>query len=456
MANAKRYELDMIHGNLIPKVLRFAVPLMFTSMLQLLYNAADVIVVGRFAGSEALAAVGSTGALINLIVNLFLGLSIGTNVVVARDYGAGNLPGTQQTVHTSILVSIIGGTVLAVFGFLFGGTFLRWMQSPPEVLPLATDYIRIFFLGMPFNMLYNFGAAILRAVGDTKRPLYFLTVSGIVNVVLNLFFVIVCGMGVAGVAWATIISQAISAALVLLCLVRSDGYVHLNPKKLAIHWDRLAEIMKIGIPAGFQGMCFSISNVLIQSAVNRCGAIVVAGNSAASNIEGFVYVAMNSFYQACITFVSANVGAGKNSRIYRSTGACVFLVTIVGMVLGGATVLAHNILLGIYSPDPAVIAAGTVRLTVIGTTYFLCGIMDVLCGSLRGMGTSLVPMVVSILGACVLRIVWIYGFLPEGYALRMLYLSYPISWFLTGLAHFVCILIRKRKFPNEAPEVMAA
>lgn len=456
MARAQRYSIDMTSGNLLPKILRFALPLVLTSMLQLLYNAADVIVVGRFAGAEALAAVGSTGALINLIVNLFFGLSIGANVIVARDYGAGDIKGTQQAVHTSVLVSIIGGALLAVFGYLYGGTFLTWMQSPPEVLPLATVYIRIFFLGMPFNMLYNFGAAILRAVGDTKRPLYFLTVSGIINVALNLFFVIRCGMGVAGVAWATIISQAISAVLVLLCLIRSEGFIRLDIKKLAIHPKKLLAIMAIGIPAGFQSTCFSVSNVLIQSAVNRFGAIVVAGNAASANLEGFVYVGMNAFYQACITFVSANVGARKNSRIFRVMGACLFLVTVVGLVLGGSAVFFGNTLLSLYSTDPAVITAGTIRLAFLCAPYFLCGVMEVLCGTLRGMGSSFIPMIVSIFSACVLRIVWIYYILPPGFDLYQLYLSYPISWFATCLVHFLCICIRKRKFPNEVPEPVAA
>ena len=441
------YELDMTHGKLIPKVAAFALPLMATSILQLLYNAADVIVVGRFTGPEALAAVGSTAALINLIVNVFLGLSVGTNVIAANYYGLGDFRNMRETVHTSIAVSVVGGFVVGVFGVLFGGVFLGWMGTSEEVLPLATQYIRIFFIGTPFNMLYNFGAAVLRAVGDTRRPLYFLTVSGLVNVVLNLIFVIVFHMGVAGVALATIASQLISATLVILCLIHSPGYVHLDLKQLHIRRDKLAAIAKVGLPAGFQGACFSISNVLIQSTVNSYGAIVMAGNSASQNLEGFIYVAMNSFHQAAITFVSANVGAGKNRRIRRTLGACVTLVLAVGAGLCLIAFVLKDLLLGIYSTDPEVIAAGLVRLRVFTLTYYLCGLMDVLCGVIRGMGAAIAPMIVSIVGACGFRIFWIYAVLPLHPTLQMLYIGYPVSWILTAAAHLICYLKLIRRFP---------
>ncbi|MBQ8505920.1 MAG: MATE family efflux transporter [Clostridia bacterium] len=437
----------MVHGKLIPSMARFALPLMITSILQLLYNAADVIVVGKFAGSEHLAAVGSTGALINLIVNVFLGLSIGTNVIAARDYGAQDREGMRRTVHTSIAISLVGGVVLGIFGFVFGGTFLKWMDSPPEVLPLATVYIKIYFAGMPFNMLYNFGAAVLRAVGDTKRPLYFLTVAGIVNVVLNLVFVIVFHMGVAGVALATIISQAISAVLVVICLVHSGGYVHLDIRHLRIDREKLAAMARVGLPAGLQGALFSISNVLIQSTVNSYGAIVVAGNSAAQNIEGFIYASMNAFYQAAITFVSTNIGAGMHSRIRKSMGAALLLVLAVGVGMGLLVSLLMKPLLGIYSDEAAVIEAGIVRLRIFGITYFLCGLMDVLCGVLRGMGQSVVPMIVSILGVCAFRIFWIYVVLPIFPGREVLYMSYPVSWILTGGVHLICCFVQMRKFP---------
>lgn len=450
------YELDMTHGRLIPKVMIFALPLMLTSMLQLLYNAADVVVVGRFVGSESLAAVGSTSSLINLIVNVFLGLSVGTNVLVARDYGAGDRKGTYETVHTSILLGILGGIVLGIFGYIFGGTFLDWMGSPDDVLPLATRYIRIYFIGMPFNMLYNFGAAILRAVGDTKRPLIFLSVSGVVNVVLNLIFVINFGMGVDGVAWATIISQFISAMLVLICLIRSHGFIHLDLRRLHINMQKLGGMLKIGLPAGFQGACFSISNVLIQSTVNSYDSIVVAGNSASSNIEGFIYVAMNAFHQAAISFVSTNIGAGKYSRIKKSLGACLTLTLIVGVVLGAVVCLLRNQLLGIYSNERDVIEAGLKRLMIIASTYSLCGLMDVICGALRGMGESLTPMLVSILGVCAFRIFWIYVILPLHPTLRMLYISYPVSWIITGTVHYICFRKLVRKYPDDLPEAVGA
>lgn len=454
--SAHAYELDMVHGRMIPSIMRFALPLMLTSILQLLYNAADVIVVGQFTGSEALAAVGSTSSLINLIVNVFLGLSIGTNVIVARGYGAQDYKGVQDTVHTSVTISLIGGVLLGIFGFFFAGNFLELMKSPPEVLPLATLYVKIYFIGMPFNMLYNFGAAILRAVGDTKRPLYFLTVSGLVNVALNLFTVIVLHMGVAGVALATITSQMVSAVLVFLCLLHSDGMIHLDMKKLRVDGKRLGELARIGLPAGLQGALFSVSNVLIQSTVNGYGAIVVAGNSASSNIEGFIYASMNAFHQASITFVSTNVGAGRYSRIKKTMGAALLLVTAVGVGLGAVAFVARSGLLGIYSSDSEVIAAGMRRLTIFAVTYFLCGIMEVFCGVLRGMGSAILPMVVSVLGACGFRIFWIYVILPIFPGLEMLYYSYPISWILTGGVHFICCLIMMKKFPaQDIPEPVA-
>lgn len=457
MRKAKRnYELDMTNGRLIPKVASFAFPLMLTSMLQLLYNAADVIVVGRYAGSESLAAVGSTSALVNLIVNVFLGLSIGANVIAAKHYGAGDYKNTQETVHTAVTLSLIGGVLLGIFGFIMGGTFLRWMDSPEDVLPLATVYIRIFFLGMPFNMLYNFGAAILRAVGDTRRPLYFLTFSGLINVGLNLIFVICFNMGVAGVALATIISQMVSALLVLMCLIKTEGFVHLNLRALRIHKDKMIDIARLGLPAGFQGACFSISNVLIQSTVNSYGSVVMAGNSASSSLEGFIYVAMNAFHQAAITFTSTNIGAGKNDRIRKTMGACTVLVTAVGLVMGLVMGLFMRPLLGIYSPNPAVIDAGVIRLRVFAATYFICGIMDVFCGMLRGMGQAVAPMVVSVMGACVFRTVWIYTVLVAFPSLNTLYISYPISWILTGGVHLIIYFRTLKRYPvlhevQEAP-----
>lgn len=443
----KTYEIDMTNGALMPKIAMFALPLMLSSILQLLFNAADVIVVGKFEGAAALAAVGSTGALINLIVNIFLGLSVGANVVIARYFGAGRYKETSEAVHTSVAVSLIGGVILAVFGYFMAGTFLRWMGSPDTVLPLATVYVEIYFLGMPFNMLYNFGAAVLRAVGDTRRPLIYLTLAGVINVVLNLLLVIVFHMGVAGVALATIISQAVSAVLVLLCLLKSDGAIHVDMRKMHISIEKLWEIAHIGLPAGLQGACFSLSNVLIQSTVNSFGETVVAGNSVSSNIEGFMYVAMNSLHQASITFTSQNVGARKYRRVRRSCVCCVLIVAAIGLGLGLIVIPLRDVLMGIYSDVPEVIDAGRIRLNVIAPTYFLCGIMDVLCGALRGLGSTVLPMVVSLLGACAFRIFWVYCILPFDRSLFMLYISYPISWVLTAAVHSICYVVMLKKFP---------
>ena len=439
------YEIDMTSGPLLSKICMFAIPLALSGILQLLFNAADIVVVGNFAGSTALAAVGSTGALINLIVNVFIGLSVGTNVLVARYYGAGQGKDLTETVHTSITTSLVSGAILIFVGVLLAKPLLSLMGTPDDVIDQAALYMRIFFIGMPANMLYNFGAAVLRAVGDTKRPLYFLLIAGVVNVVLNLFFVIVCHMDVAGVAIATVVSQCISAVLVTLCLVKSDGPYRLDLKKLGIKKDKLLGIAKIGLPAGVQGAIFSISNVLIQSSINSFGSVAMAGSTAASNIEGFVYTAMNAFHQAALSFTGQNIGAGKHKRVGKIMGVCVFLVSVVGLVLGMSAYLFGNQLLRIYSSDPEVIAYGLERMMVICTVYFICGIMDVLVGSLRGMGYSVVPMIVSVVGVCGLRVLWIYTFFAMNHTLFNLYLSYPVSWFITGAIHFVSYLVIHHK-----------
>lgn len=444
----RSYEIDMLNGPVLPKMLSFALPLVLSSVLQLTFNAADVIVVGRFEGDAALAAVGAPGALINLLINLFLGLSVGANVVVAQAYGANDYRGTGEAVHTSIALSLLGGVSMGIFGFFAAGFCLGLMRTPAEVLPLATAYMRIYFLGMPANMLYNFGAAILRAVGDTRRPLTYLTIAGVVNVALNLLFVIVFHMGVQGVALATIISQMISAALVILCLIRSDGAIHLDPRKIRFHGRKVAQICKVGLPAGLQGMVFSISNVLIQSTVNSFGKTVVAGNTTASNVEGYIYVSMNAIYQAAITFTGQNVGAKKYHRISRVARAALTTVAGIGLALGAVLWVFMKPLFHIYTNDEAVVSAAAIRSTVIAPTYFLCGMMDTTVGLLRGMGASVVPMVVSVLGACVLRILWIMFIFPLNPTLNMLYISYPVSWFITFCAHMVCyFIIKNRKYP---------
>ncbi len=439
------YRINMCEGSILPKVLLFAIPLMISSILQLLFNAADVIVVGQFAGSQSLAAVSSTGSLVNLIINLFVGLSIGTNVMTARYMGAGNNKDVHETVHTSIYIAMIGGLILACFGFFAASTLLSWMDTPSDVLPLSSLYLKIYFLGMPASMLYNFGSSILRAQGDTKRPLYYLSLAGVLNVVMNLFFVIVLHMDVAGVALATILSQYVSAILVILCLIHESGSLRLYPKQLKIYKDKLLDIAKIGLPAGIQGTVFSLSNVVIQSSVNSFGSIVMAGNGAASNIEGFVYSAMNAFYQACLTFTGQNIGAKKLERVNRILFVCQMCVITVGVVMGVSCYINGRVLLGIYSNDAAVIDAGMIRLKYVCLTYFLCGIMDVFVGSLRGMGYSIMPMIVSLLGACAMRLVWIATIFQAIHTLENLYISYPISWIITLSVHFICFVIVRIK-----------
>lgn len=440
-ANSKKYEIDMCNGPLLKKILIFYFPLMLSGILQLLFNAADIVVVGRFAGSESLAAVGSTSSLINLLVNVFIGLSVGANVLVACFYGAGHKKDLSEMVHTSIMTSFIGGCILVVLGIVLAEPALKLMGTPDDVINHAVLYMRIYFVGMPAMMAYNYGAAILRAVGDTKRPLYYLLVAGVVNVVLNLIFVIAFSMDVAGVAIATVISQVISAALVLRCLIMTESDYRVNLRQLRIVPDKLFKMVQIGIPAGLQGALFSISNVLIQSSVNSFGSIAMAGNTAAANIEGFVYTAMNSFHQTAISFTGQNYGARKYKRIGRILLICLVLVFMVGLVMGNAAYLFGGTLLKLYSDDAEVIQFGILRLSFICTTYFLCGMMDVMVGSLRGMGYSIMPMLVSLTGACLFRVVWIYTIFRHFRSLETLYISYPISWGLTFMVHLICFSV---------------
>ena len=413
----KNYEMDMCSGPILGKLLTFTIPLIFSGILQLLFNAADVIVVGRFAGSQSLAAVGSTTALINLMINIFIGLSVGVNVIVARYYGAKREKDVQDTIHTAMALSIVSGLFLIIVGQLLSRPMMELMGTPDDVIDKSTLYMRIIFIGMPANMIYNFGSAILRAVGDTKRPLYFLTAAGVINVVLNLFFVIMFRMDVAGVALATAISQAISAFLVIRCLMESEGGLKLHLKELKIHRSKFRQIIQVGLPAGMQGAVFSISNVLIQSSVNSFGSVAMAGNTTTQNIEGFIYNAMNAVYQANLSFTSQNFGG--------------------------------HALIRIYSSDPEVMVYGMRRLVVFGTTYFLCGIMDTMVGSIRGLGYSVMPMCVSLLGACGLRIVWIFTVFQVYHNLTVLYLSYPFTWIVTATAHMICFYIVRRKLPRE-------
>ena len=445
----KSYEMDMCSGHILKKILIFSIPLMLSGVLQLLFNAADVIVVGRFAGSPSLAAVGSTTSLINLLINIFIGLSVGANVVVARAYGGRRDKDVSEAVHTAIAVSIVSGVILIVMGFVFSRLMLELMGTPDDVIDKAVLYMRIYFAGMPVVMLYNFGSAILRAVGDTRRPLYFLSIAGAVNIVLNLFFVIVMHMDVAGVALATVISQCISSGLVLRCLAKSEGGLKLELSKLKIHRKKMLQIFKIGLPAGMQGAIFSVSNVLIQSSVNSFGSIAMAGNAASANIEGFVYNAMNAVYQTNLSFTSQNIGGKKYTRVNRILFACLGTVTVVGMILGfGAYAIGDELLL-IYSTDPEVIRFGMLRMSIIATTYFTCGWMDTMVGSLRGMGYSVLPMIVSLTGACGLRILWIFTIFAQQRTLTSLYISYPVSWVITAGVHMLCYFLIKRKLPKK-------
>ncbi len=441
----KKYEMDMCNGPLFGKISIFALPLMLSGILQLLFNAADIIVVGRFAGSTALAAVGSTSSLINLMVNVFIGLSVGTNVMVAHFYGSKQYKELNEMIHTAILTAFISGVILVFLGMTLAGPALRLMGTPNDVIGQSTLYMRIYFWGMPAMMLYNFGSAILRAVGDTKRPLYFLLGAGVINVVLNLIFVIIFHMGVAGVAIATVISQVVSAALVIRCLIRTEGYLHLDLKQLRIVPDKLFRMIQIGIPAGLQGALFSISNVLIQSSINSFGSVVMAGNTAAHNIEGFVYTAMNSLYQTAISFTGQNHGAMKFKRIGKIALICQGCVCVVGLVMGIGVRLAGSVLLTLYSPEAEVIQYGLLRLSFVATTYCMCGMMDVMVGILRGMGYSIMPMIVSLTGACLFRVVWIMTIFERYKTLEMLYISYPISWTLTFCVHLLCFMVIYRK-----------
>ena len=447
------YEIDMVNGPLFGKIIRYSIPLMLSGILQLFFNAADIVVVGRFAGPTALAAVGSTGSLINLLINVFMGLSVGTNVLVARYYGARDMKNLSETVHTSILASLVGGVALIFIGCFFAKPMLNLMGSPADVIDQATLYVRLYFAGMPAMMLYNFGAAILRSVGDTKRPLYFLAISGVLNVLLNLFLVIVCNMGVAGVAIATVASQVLSAVLVLICLVKSDAPYRVDLKQLHIYKDKLLEMIRIGLPAGMQGTVFSISNVLIQSSINSFGSLVMAGSTAAGNIEGFVYTGMNAFYQTALSFTGQNMGAKKYERVGKIMRICVLSVAAVGTILGSAGMIFARPLLSIYTTDPQVIEYGVNRMLLVCLPYMICGVMDTLVGSMRGMGYSILPMIVSLTGACGLRVVWILTVFAANHTLTALFLVYPVSWIVTALAHFVCFVIAYRKLrKKEAAE----
>ena len=449
----KNNQINMTEGSILGKLLQFSIPLIFSNLLQLLFNAADVVVVGRYAGYESLAAVGSTGSLINLLINLFTGLSIGTNVVASHFFGAGKSKELQDTVHTAILLSFLSGIILTAAG-IFGATFiLNLMQCPPEVLELAATYLRIYFAGITATMVYNFGSALLRSKGDTLRTLFILFLAGVINLLLNLLFVIKFNMGVSGVAYATVISQTLSAVSVIIILLTEKDDFHLNMKKLKLTPQILAKIVKVGLPAGFQGIMFSFSNVIIQSSVNSFGKIMIAGNSAVVNIEGFIYTSMNGFSQGGLTFCSQNAGAKKPERIKKVVWTAQASIIVIGGVMSAAAYIFGRPLIGIFTKEQEVIEAGMIRLTIIMSTYFLCGMMDSMANIIRGIGHSLMPVISSLSGACIFRIIWLFTIFRITYfhTPTVIFLSYPISWILT----FIVNLIFYRKYMREFEKNLA-
>ena len=439
-----KYEIDMCNGTIMDKLISFALPLMVSGILQLMFNAVDIIVVGRFSGSQALAAVGSTTALINVFTNLFIGVSLGANVLAARFYAAGKDKEMSETVHTAITLALVSGVVMAVIGLVFSRWALEIMGTPADVIDQSSLYMRIYFLGMPFFMVYNYGAAILRAVGDTKRPLMFLIVSGVINAVLNMFLVIAFHMGVAGVAIATVISQMISCLLVLRCLYKTDSSYQLRFSRLCMKKFYLVQIFQVGIPAGIQSTVINFSNALLQSSVNSFGSTAMAGYTAANNVLGFLYASVNAVTQACMSFTSQNYGVGKYKRMDRVLLDCGILSFVIAFVLGCGSYIFGGEILKIYTEDPEVIRCGVEILSITTVPYFLCGIMDLFPGALRGMGHSGVPMILSIIGTVGTRIVWIFWIFPQNRSLYTLFISYPASWAITIVMQVICFIFVRR------------
>ena len=446
MNNKSKHSIDMVKGPLFKKIVLFSLPLVLSGCLQLFFNAADMVVAGRYAGSNALGAVGATSSLIHLIVNIFMGVSTGVNVVLAMCIGAGDKKNASEVSHTSIAASLVFGVMVSVIGIGVARYALELMKAPPEVIDDAVRYMRIYFIGAPMLLLYNFGSAVLRAAGDTRRPLYYLTFAGVVNIIANLIFVVGFHMGVAGVAWATVISETISALLVLRCVVKSEDCYKIEFKKLKIHKDKLKKILNIGLPAGVQSSMFNIANVLIQSSVNSLGAAAVAGSAAASNLEGFVYTAMNSFHHTSMAFAGQNAGAKKFDRIKKVFLQCSILVVVVGILMGGVMLYFGTPLIKLYIPDtPEALKYGLIRLTVIFSTYFICGFNEVIVGILRGIGASLMPTLNSVFAICVLRIVWIATAFSASRTMFTLFLSYPISWTVAIIMQLICYVLAMKK-----------
>ena len=448
-----KYEIDMCNGSIMDKLISFSLPLMLSSILQLMFNAVDIIVVGRFSSSQALAAVGSTTALINIFTNLFIGISLGANVLAARYFAAGRDKEMSEAVHTAITLALISGVIMAFVGVGMSRTALSLMDTPPDVIDLSAVYMRIYFMGMPFFMLYNYGAAILRAVGDTKRPLVFLIAAGLTNVVLDLLLVIVIPLGVAGVAIGTVASQMISCILVLRCLYKSEGSYQLRFSRLMIRWVYLKRIFQVGIPAGIQSTVINFSNALLQSSVNSFGSTAMAGYTAANNILGFLYAAVNAVTQACMSFTSQNYSVGKQKRMDRVLLDCMLLSAGVSVVLGVGAYVFGSQILRIYTTETEVIQCGLEILSITTVPYFLCGIMDLIPGALRGMGHSAVPMILSVIGTVGTRIVWIYGFFPQHRSLHFLFISYPGSWIITIAMQAVCFWFVRKKCVKQLQSV---
>lgn len=443
--------MDMCSGGIFGKLVSLTIPLMLSGMLQLLFNAVDIVVVGNFGSENSVAAVGSTTSLINLMTNLFLGMSVGANVLVSRYVGGREAKKANDVIHTSLTLGIICGVFLSVIGLIFGKPILRIMQSPEDVIELSALYLKIYFMGMPAMLVYNFGSSILRSKGDTRRPLYYLTFAGVTNALLNLFFCIVLKMDVVGVALASVISQFMSALLILRCLSREEDAFRFDIKKLGINPQTAASVLRIGIPAGLQGVVFSLSNVVIQSSINGFGPVVMAGNAASASIEGFVWTAMNAFSQSALTFVGQNIGGGKYSRINRIAFEALLCASVTGIVLGNLVCFIGPQLLGIYDPRPEIIGPGMTRMNIVCRLYFFCGLMDCMVGVIRGMGYAVTPTVVSLLGACGLRILWIFTvfMIPEYHTQQMLFYSYPMSWAITFTVHLICFIIMRKRLPKE-------
>ncbi len=445
----KRYSLDMTQGPFLKKILVFSIPLIMTGLLQLAYNSADVIVVGRFAGKEALAAVGSTGSLVNLFLNVFIGLSMGAGVMTARHIGERNEKTVHDCVHTAMLMSVICGIFIGTVGFFASSYMLSLMGVPDDVIELASLYLKIYFLGSPGLLVYNFGASIVRSTGDTKRPLYILTFSGAVNVVLNLILVIVFHMGVSGVAIATIVSQYISAVFIVVYLLKMPNACRLVIKELRIYKKELSSIVKLGLPAGIQNSLFSVSNVIIQSTVNSFGSVAMAGIAAGSNFDSYVYTCTNAIAQTTMNFTSQNMGAKKYSNVGKVYRYCIIITVIIGVSMGAIGCVFGNQIVSLFSDDPEVIAIGADRLMLIMPFYFFCSLMDVAASQIRGMGKSFEPMIVSLLGACGIRLFWIYFILPLNHTLTFLYWAYPVSWSVTFFVQFALYFILKNQMKKK-------